>query len=396
MMKARAFRVLCLKTIGLVLAALALLAVTAVLAFAVELQHPDRDTLVEDRLLSPKAKADVRALVAMTGKPSPMRAAQRAQELLQAGRRTGDPRTLGYAQAALGDWWGDRNAPIEVRVMQATIEQARHDFDAARTTLKGVLHEDPDHPQGWLTLAAVDLVQGRLEDARNDCAGLVHTDLVTQMICLAQVDAAEGKLDQARVLLGRLTQAGPPALLATANSLLSETEARAGNWHEAEAAARKSLQQDEDHYTRVLLADVLLAEKRPADARRALESAPPTDAVLLRRAIANPDDDIGRAAANELRDRVAIALARGDTVHQRERAMFSLDVEHDDKTALQMAQENWKRQREPVDAWLLARAALVNHNDALLDEVRAWQRHSGVVDARLNSVLKGKHNAHLA
>jgi len=44
----------------------------------------------------------------------------------------------------------------------------------------------------------------------------------------------------------------------------------------------------------------------------------------------------------------------------------------------------------------LARAALVNHNDALLDEVRAWQRHSGVVDARLNSVLKGKHNAHLA
>jgi len=51
-------------------------------------------------------------------------------------RTEGDPRFLGYAQAALMPWWKDVQAPTAVLVMRATILQSNHEFDRARRSVQ--------------------------------------------------------------------------------------------------------------------------------------------------------------------------------------------------------------------------------------------------------------------
>ncbi len=54
-----------------------------------------------------------------------------ATAYVRASRAEGDPRFLGYAQAALAPWWKDPEAPTAVLMLRATILQSRHEFDAA-------------------------------------------------------------------------------------------------------------------------------------------------------------------------------------------------------------------------------------------------------------------------
>src|SRR6476661_1142120 len=51
----------------------------------------------------------------------------------------GDPRYLGYAQAALAPWWDMPEPPMEVQVLRAGLAQFRHDFDGALNDLGSVL-----------------------------------------------------------------------------------------------------------------------------------------------------------------------------------------------------------------------------------------------------------------
>lgn len=364
--------------------------VLQVLAATQPLEHPEKLRIVEERLLPARSKSVLRALLESGATLSAAAAGERARQLLAEGRRTGDPRALGYAQAALGTWMLAADAPVSIQVLRATIAQSRHDYAAARLQLQDILKLDPEHPQALLTLAAVDLVQGRLGEARKSCVGLQYSDPYLQAICLAEIASASGQLDTARRQFTLIAEQGPPALRAWSYSLLGETEMRAGKWLPAQAALRKSLAVTEDHYTRILLADALLANgERPA-ARRMLTQAPPTDAVLIRQAQAIPNDDEGRALREEIRRRFAAELARGDTSHKRERALFALSVEGDAKTALPLAIDNWALQREPQDALLLASAAQAMHDDAQLKQVKAWLLQTGLKDARIDSVLKQK------
>src|SRR5262245_36958592 len=59
------------------------------------------------------------------------------------GRSTGDPRYLGYAQAALAPWWNLVQAPPEAMVLRAFLLQTTHQFAAALADLAKVLHIDP-------------------------------------------------------------------------------------------------------------------------------------------------------------------------------------------------------------------------------------------------------------
>src|SRR4051812_39524893 len=68
-------------------------------------------------------------------------------------RERSDPRYLGHAQAALAPWWSTENAPVEVLVLRATIEQSLHDFESALRDLDAAVRRDPQHVQAWLTRA---------------------------------------------------------------------------------------------------------------------------------------------------------------------------------------------------------------------------------------------------
>jgi hypothetical protein len=58
-----------------------------------------------------------------------------ARRYFEASAAEGDPRYVGYAQAALAPWWDRPEPPAEVRVMRAVLLQFDHEFDAALADL---------------------------------------------------------------------------------------------------------------------------------------------------------------------------------------------------------------------------------------------------------------------
>jgi hypothetical protein len=64
-----------------------------------------------------------------------------------------------------------------------------------------------------------------------------------------------------------------------------------------------------------------------------------------------------------------------------------LNVLGDRQAALSWALANWKEQREPADARLLARAALAVGDRAALEALRQWREQTGYEDFRLDRIL---------
>lgn len=93
-----------------------------------------------------------------------------ARLCIEKARRDGDPRYLGYAEAALIPWWSTPDPPVPVLLMQATILQSTHAFEPALAALQQALHTDPDNAQAWLTQATILQVQGRYAEAAKSCA----------------------------------------------------------------------------------------------------------------------------------------------------------------------------------------------------------------------------------
>src|SRR5712691_1910917 len=70
----------------------------------------------------------------------------------------GDPRYVGYAQAALGPWWNLSDPPREARVMRAILKQYSHDFSGAMQDLEAATRADPGNALAWSWRAAIHMV----------------------------------------------------------------------------------------------------------------------------------------------------------------------------------------------------------------------------------------------
>src|SRR5215472_10388586 len=105
-----------------------------------------------------------------------------ARRALEAGRRLGDPRYFGQAQAALAPWWSAEDVPPAALLLRATLKQSQHDFEGSLADLDRLLAAHPALAQARLTRATVLGVRGRYADARRDCEqlnGLVEPVVVT-------------------------------------------------------------------------------------------------------------------------------------------------------------------------------------------------------------------------
>jgi hypothetical protein len=88
-----------------------------------------------------------------------------------------------------------------------------------------------------------------------------------------------------------------------------------------------------------------------------------------------------------MRDRIAAAAERGDRIHLREEARFTLAVELDAARAVAIARDNWSVQKELADGRLLAEAAVAARDRDAAAPVIAWARATGVRDATLDRLL---------
>ncbi|MBC8117977.1 MAG: hypothetical protein H7X75_00180 [Burkholderiaceae bacterium] len=364
-------------------------------AFAADAPRvPARDEVVETQLLPSAVKQSVQRLQSTRAKggaaPVELPPAQRidnARRLIQAGRASGDPRTLGYAEAALNGMPETGPNGVEVLVLRATIEQSRHRFEEARTFLDRAIEQAPSHVQARLTRATIAYVGAQLDAARADCEALRGSAPPVAMICTAIGDSLSGNNTRA---LSALQSVSDPALRGWALSLAGEIHEQQGALDAAVAAYTASLARDADLYTTVALVDALIAQKQWTQADSLLAPLPATDAVLLRRWIlARRQQRDASELQALLADRFAAAQARGELLHAREAALFALE-RGDPATALKLARANWNDQREPADLRILALSARAADDAAALTEARNAITRTGLKDVRVERALNGK------
>ena len=147
-------------------------------------------------------------------------------------RREGDPRYLGYAQAALTPWWKDPDAPTAVLVTRATILQSNHEFPRALADLDKAIAREPDNARAILVRATVLTVQGKYDKALADCNNMQGvTEDTYVLVCIASIDAVTGKANVAEAALEYWLSTLPdaaPDVRAWIESLLGEIAQRSG------------------------------------------------------------------------------------------------------------------------------------------------------------------------
>jgi tetratricopeptide (TPR) repeat protein len=314
-----------------------------------------------------------------------------AQFYIQQSRLSGDLRYLGYAEAVLTPWV-EQNPPVpDVLVLQATLQQSRHEFGPSLATLDRALAVRPNDPQALLIRATVLRVLGRYAEAGAACqrfSGLVDPRLGA--LCIQSLRGLNGHLESA---YSALLQVSPQGWLNSEKSWLyselGEMAVRLGR----EADAQRWFQQDltrvpTDVYVRAAYADLLLRESRPGEALTLLQGLESFEPLLLRIAIAQRRLHDPRQAQSSARLQAAFAAEeqRGEAVHRREQARFLLEVLDQPKLSLAAALENWAVQREPDDVLVLVNAARAAGSPEAARAALEFVRAQGLSDVRMSDV----------
>ncbi len=314
-------------------------------------------------------------------------ALQLAQRYFELAGAEGDPRYVGYAEAALKPWWSLEDPPLEARVMRAILNQYSHNFSAAMRDLDVAVRADSRNALAWSWRAAIHMVQADYAAARTDCEALRGIENELGVVgCMAYVDSTTGRAANAhRALseaLARVARASADEKV-WALTRLAEMSLRQGDTKRAEGHFRAALGlRVRDQFLLAAWADFLLDQNRPAEVVTLLKDWIRSDILLLRLALA--EKAMGAAAADEhiqaLTARFDAAALRGDKLHQQEEARFNLYLLGQKQKALALALENWKLQREPRDARILLEAALAMNDPAAAKDALAWLNRSGHED----------------
>lgn len=327
---------------------------------------------VPPRANNPRARELQALREALRREPrNPEAAAALAQRWVEDALAEGDPRYVGYAQAALAPWWADPAPPPAVRVQRAVVLQYDHRFDAALADLAAVTDEEPWNAPAWAWQAAIRMVRADYAGARAACEGLApYASALTAAGCHAYVDSLTGNAELAAdALVAALADAGDASREERVWALtrLGEIEERRGDAAAAERAFREAMALNvADVYLLAAYADFLLDQNRAREVITLLAERGRADVLLLRLALAGRAVNDPRAAkwADELQARFSAARARGDRTHEKEESRFVLALRGDAARALELALANHELQREPSDARVLLEAALAARTPA--------------------------------
>ena len=330
-----------------------------------------------------------------------------ARVALDVGRQEDEPRYFGYAESALRPWLEQAQPPPEALLLRASLRQVRKDFAGAMQDLDAlVTGGGPESAQAQLARAGLHLTQGDPAAALRDCAALgQRVDPLLSGIC---TDAAQGLSGEAAPALAALDTARSAAqsaslpvqvwLLGTAAGIadrLGRSDAALAGY--AEAQRLLSAAGTRDPGLLAAYADCLLERNRNAEVVSLLASGTRIDSLLLRLALAErrlgDAGDMKMAAQADAHSanlglRFSEARQRGDSLHLREEAMYQLGLMHDAAQALQLAQQDWQQQREPIDARVYLRAAIAANNPQAAQPVLEWMRRTRLEDVYLEKLTR--------
>lgn len=361
--------------------------------------RPADTAIVLERLPLKKTDERVRVLAANRARlaASPRDAAlafEVARAYYDLAGEEGDPRYIGYAQAALAPWAGDNDAPVDILYIRGKLLQWRHDYEPALALFARVLQKDPGHYDTLSGRSAVLTVLADYAGARRDCEQMRAREAELYWTsCLAYIDGQTGQAAAAeRTLSDLLARPGTgPAGQLWLLTRLADLATRLGRPAEAERYYRRALALGlTSQFLLANYGDFLLDEGRYAEAVALLRDWVRSDVLLLRLTLAEqvlgaPDF---KAHAQVLRERFAAAALRGDTLHRQEESRFQLRVERNATRALELAVANWAIQREPYDARILLEAALAAGRRDAAQPVLDWLARSRHEDPQLAALAK--------
>jgi tetratricopeptide (TPR) repeat protein len=318
-----------------------------------------------------------------------------AQFYLERARSSGDLRFLGYAEAVLAPWRARATPDASVLVLEATLLQSRHAFEAALGELDRALEARPDDAQAWLTRATVLRVLGRYAEADASCERLrAVADPLIGELCTESLSALEGHLESAYAALRDLPHGElSPATRAWRYCELGEMAQRLGDVHGAEHWYAEGLRvAPEDLYTRAAYADLLLEEQRAAEVLTLLRGYESIEPLLLRLALAQRQLHDPQLAASRAQLAAAFAVEeeRGEAVHRREEARFLLEVAGQPAASLRAAEQNFDVQHEPADLLLLLQAAHAAQRPEAAAPAVAFIRQHRTEDVRFAPYLASR------
>lgn len=325
----------------------------------------------------------------------PTRAEALARRYFDLAMSEGDPRYIGYAEAALRPWSKGETTLPELRVTRALLRQYRHDFAGALKDLSAALESNPANTEARAWRAAIFMVQARYADARGECEALAsHASELFATGCTAYVDATTGKTSLAHGRLAAALRRTPDASVESRLwnlTRLAEMAQRLGDPKAAEKHFRDALALGvTDNFLLAAYADFLLDANRPREVVLLLRDWARSDTLLLRLALAEKALGLATAGRNiqTLDARFAEAGLRGEQLHLQEEARYRLYLKGDARAAVRLATENWKSQREPRDAAILLEAARAARDPAAAQPALAWLEQSGFDGAALRGLAR--------
>lgn len=307
----------------------------------------------------------------------------------------GDPRYIGYAEAALTPWAADRNAPADILYMRGKLLQWRHEYAPALELFAQALQREPGHYDTLSGRSAVLTVLADYAGARRDCELMREREKELYWAsCLAYIDGQTGQAAAAERrladLLVRNADASPAGQLWLLTRL-ADLATRFGRPADAERHYRRALAFGIDNqYLLANYGDFLIDQGRHAEAVALLREWTRSDVLLLRLALA--EQALGapefKTHAQTLRERFAAAALRGDTLHRQEESRFQLRIERNPARALELAAANWAIQREPYDARILLEAAVAAGRRDAAQPVLDWLAQSRHEDPQLAALAR--------
>lgn len=359
---------------------------------------PKEDAAVVERLPSrPDAPAmvELRQLrAAAASRPGDAAAAAAlARRYFELANAEGDPRYVGYAEAAIARWTSG-DPPADIPYVRGLLRQYRHDFDSALADFADALKKEPEHYGARAWRAAIFMVRANYPAAAKECAALPgDPDDLYAVGCRAYVDATTGRLRAAYSRLGDALRAQADAEPHIRLWVLTRLAEMAWRLDDAAAAERHFGQAFalgiEDNFLLAAYADFLLERGRPKEVVALLKSRERSDTLLLRLALAEKALGGQREAGGHIQalaDRFAAAALRGERLHMGEEARFLLELKADPKRALAVGLDNWKEQREPRDALVVLRAALAAGDRPAAAPVLRWLEESRFESTRLRAL----------
>lgn len=316
------------------------------------------------------------------------------QEFLNVARQQGDPRYLGYVGAQLPVLLAKYPADPNIRLLHARFLQADHQFVEAEKILDELLKTPSAiSSEAALLSASIALVRGQYSHAMSRCQQLSGFSMLPfALICKAQVMGSTGSAAEALKQLNKV----PVKQLGLTDDQLT--------WWQlsrADIADRLGLDQDANGFYQnaaalgsaeatAAYADWLYWQGDARSSLAVLKSWTAHDGLLTLLTRAEIKLGLHKSAIahkQQVQSRWQAFLARKEPGHERELAVFYLDVMQQPETALNFARKNWATQRETADYRIYLRTSLALSASKDLSLLAKWQSETGFEDVRAQSWL---------